>query len=44
MQTLNETIAQNCSQLVENYAPLLRGLHKVIKEQATMQKEDAFRM
>lgn len=30
--------------LLDEYLPLLKGLHRVVKEQASLQKEEVFRM
>ena len=36
--TLNDGIIDSNNQLLEQYLPLLKGLHKVVKEQASLQK------
>lgn len=39
-----ESITEASSRLLEEYAPLLRGLYKSVKEQASQQKEEMFKM
>lgn len=40
----NEAITEANGRLLEEYAPLLRGLYKSVKEQASQQKEEVFKM
>ena len=42
--TLNDTIIDSNNQLLEQYMPLLKGLHRVVKEQASLQKQENFRL
>ena len=41
---LNEAIVDTNMSLLDEYLPLLKGLHRVVKEQASLQKEEVFRM
>ena len=41
---LNDSVIDTNNYLLEQYLPLLKGLHKVVKEQASLQKEENFRV
>ena len=41
---LNDSVIDTNNNLLEQYLPLLKGLHKVVKEQASLQKEENFRV
>ncbi len=43
-EQFNEAVTDSNARLLEEYMPLLKGLFRIVKEQASMQKEEMFRM